>query len=133
MKAAGTKTHLWLYSIAAKRGTTMTRAFASALAPVEQYDEQQVREALTFRGQKNLQWLDGTTLPNVCPKPEGRLCRIKAYHERFVSDAPLVSHRMLTPTQIERMQAIEDQIAAPIDEAACIIESARRAHRPRDP
>ena len=51
MKKESIKSHLCAYSIYAKRSTTMNHAFASAIAPFDDYDEERLDEALTFLGQ----------------------------------------------------------------------------------
>ncbi|NQW16148.1 MAG: hypothetical protein HQ478_01560 [Chloroflexi bacterium] len=52
MKIASIRNHLKVYNIAGRRKTTISHAFASALAPVDDYDESQVQSAvLRFLGQ----------------------------------------------------------------------------------
>ena len=51
------RSHLTPYSIVSKRRTTIAHAFASALAPSEDFDSEKVEAALTALGQKNLQAL----------------------------------------------------------------------------
>lgn len=52
MKKQSIKLHLAPYSIIQKRKTTINHAFASAIAPVDNYDEAILREALTLLGQE---------------------------------------------------------------------------------
>jgi hypothetical protein len=54
MKPKSIRSHLKPYKILAKRRTTIAHAFASALAPTDEYCEEVVNEALTALGQKNL-------------------------------------------------------------------------------
>ena len=54
MKYSSIKRHLSTYSIAQKRKTTINHAFASALAPCDNYDEKRVAEALTLLGQTDV-------------------------------------------------------------------------------
>ena len=51
MKKQSIKSHLKPYSILQKRKTTINHAFASALAPNDNYDEQVIDEALRLLGQ----------------------------------------------------------------------------------
>ncbi len=51
MKKASIKTHLSSYSIYHKRKTTINHAFASALAPVDSYNDMVIDEALLTLGQ----------------------------------------------------------------------------------
>jgi hypothetical protein len=51
VKKNSIKKHLARYSIFHKRRTTINHAFASALAPQDEYDEQRLDEALKFLGQ----------------------------------------------------------------------------------
>lgn len=51
------RSHLAPYSIFSKRRTTIAHAFASALAPSEEFDQEKVEAALNALGQKNLQLL----------------------------------------------------------------------------
>jgi hypothetical protein len=51
MKKNSIKFHLALYSILQKRKTTINHAFASAIAPVDKYDEVKVGAALRHLGQ----------------------------------------------------------------------------------
>ncbi|MCX7157062.1 MAG: HNH endonuclease [Rhodocyclales bacterium] len=51
------RSHLAPYSIFSKRRTTVAHAFASALAPSEEFDNEKVEAALNALGQKNLQAL----------------------------------------------------------------------------
>lgn len=51
------RSHLAPYSIFSKRRTTIAHAFASALAPGEEFDTEKVEAALNALGQKNLQLL----------------------------------------------------------------------------
>lgn len=51
------RSHLAPYSIFSKRRTTVAHAFASALAPSEEFDNEKVDAALSALGQKNLQAL----------------------------------------------------------------------------
>ena len=46
--------HLAPYSIFSKRKTTVAHAFASALAPSDEYDKEKIEAALVALGQKNL-------------------------------------------------------------------------------
>lgn len=48
------KTHLESYSIYTKRRTTIAHAFASALAPLDEYHEEKVKQALVNLGQVDL-------------------------------------------------------------------------------
>lgn len=52
MKKTTIKKHLNAYSIYGKRNSTINHAFASALAPFDNYDENKINEALQFLGQK---------------------------------------------------------------------------------
>ncbi len=51
------RSHLAPYSIFSKRKTTVAHAFASALAPSDEYDEKKIGDALNALGQKNLKQL----------------------------------------------------------------------------
>ena len=51
MKKESVKSHLARYSISQKRRTTINHAFASAIAPVDVYDEAKLGEALRLLGQ----------------------------------------------------------------------------------
>jgi hypothetical protein len=51
------RSHLAPYSIFAKRKTTVAHAFASALAPSDDYDEVRIEASLVALGQKNLMQL----------------------------------------------------------------------------
>jgi hypothetical protein len=51
------RSHLASYSIFSKRKTTIAHAFASALAPSDEYDEEKIEAALNALGQKNLKLL----------------------------------------------------------------------------
>ena len=51
MKKQSIKSHLAPYSILQKRKTTINHAFASAIAPVNEYDEVKLRETLRLLGQ----------------------------------------------------------------------------------
>ena len=51
MKLTGIKRHLHSYSIVQRRKTTINHAFASALAPCDDYDERRVAEAMALLGQ----------------------------------------------------------------------------------
>ena len=51
------RSHLAPYSIFSKRKTTVTHAFASALAPSDEFDKERVEAALDALGQKNLKQL----------------------------------------------------------------------------
>lgn len=51
MKKQSIKSHLAPYSILQKRKTTVNHAFASAIAPVDEYDEVKLGEALRQLGQ----------------------------------------------------------------------------------
>jgi len=51
MKKHGIKSHLSPYSILQKRTTTINHAFASAIAPVDKYDEATLEAALRLLGQ----------------------------------------------------------------------------------
>ena len=51
------RSHLAPYSIFSKRKTTVAHAFASALAPSEEYNEEKIEAALGALGQKNLKQL----------------------------------------------------------------------------
>jgi hypothetical protein len=52
MKKQSIKTHLKPYSIFQKRKTTINHAFASALAPNDEYNEQVLNNAVRLLGQK---------------------------------------------------------------------------------
>lgn len=54
MKLSGIKRHLRPYSIVQRRKTPVNHAFASALAPCDDYDEKRVTEAMALLGQKDL-------------------------------------------------------------------------------
>ena len=58
MKKKSIKAHLKPYSILQKRKTTINHAFASALAPNDNYEEQVIDEALSFLGQNPNEDLD---------------------------------------------------------------------------
>lgn len=51
------RSHLTPYSIFSKRKTTVAHAFASALAPSDEYDKEKVETALEMLGQKDLKQL----------------------------------------------------------------------------
>ncbi|MBU3898177.1 MAG: HNH endonuclease [Gammaproteobacteria bacterium] len=51
------RSHLAPYSIFSKRKTTVAHAFASALAPSDEYDEKKIEAALNALGQKDLKQL----------------------------------------------------------------------------
>lgn len=51
------RSHLAPYSIFSKRKTTVAHAFASALAPSDEFDKERVEAALDALGQKNLKQL----------------------------------------------------------------------------
>lgn len=51
------RSHLAPYSILSKRKTTIAHAFASALAPSDEYDEDKINAALEALGQQNLKQL----------------------------------------------------------------------------
>ena len=51
MKQNSIRAHLAPYKILAKRKTTIAHAFASALAPIDEYDEVVVTQALGAPGQ----------------------------------------------------------------------------------
>jgi len=51
------RSHLAPYLISSKRKTTIAHAFASALAPSDEYDEAKIEAALNALGQKNLKQL----------------------------------------------------------------------------
>lgn len=51
------RSHLAPYSIFSKRKTTIAHAFASALAPSDEYDEAKIQAALEALGQQNLKQL----------------------------------------------------------------------------
>lgn len=51
MKKESIKFHLAAYRIYDKRRTTINHAFASAIAPYDDYDEERIDKALTFLGQ----------------------------------------------------------------------------------
>ena len=51
MKKEDIKRHLKTYSINNKRRTTINHAFASAIAPSDDYSEERISEALVFLGQ----------------------------------------------------------------------------------
>jgi hypothetical protein len=51
------RSHLAPYSIFSKRQTTVAHAFASALAPSDEFDKEKVGAALNALGQKNLKQL----------------------------------------------------------------------------
>ena len=54
MKLSDIKRHLRPYSIVQRRKTTVNHAFASALAPSDDYDEKRVAEAMALLGQTDL-------------------------------------------------------------------------------
>ena len=54
MKPSGIKRHLRPYSMVQRRKTTINHAFASALAPCDEYDENRVAEAMALLGQTDL-------------------------------------------------------------------------------
>lgn len=51
MKKEDIKRHLKIYSIYNKRRTTVNHAFASAIAPSDDYSEERMKQALSFLGQ----------------------------------------------------------------------------------
>jgi len=51
MKKEDIKKHLSGYSIYSKRKTTINHAFASAIAPIDVYDEIRMKDALSYLGQ----------------------------------------------------------------------------------
>lgn len=51
MKKEDIKHHLHTYSVYGRRRTTINHAFASAIAPSDDYDETKISEALEFLGQ----------------------------------------------------------------------------------
>jgi len=51
MKKEDIKRHLKTYSVYSKRRTTINHAFASAIAPSDEYSEEKISEALSFLGQ----------------------------------------------------------------------------------
>lgn len=51
MRYQDIKRHLTPYVIVARRKTTISHAFAAAVAPCDEFDEQRVREAVAFLGQ----------------------------------------------------------------------------------
>lgn len=53
MDARSIQRHLTPYSIKGRRATTIRHAFASALAPIEVYDEARLREAMSVLGQRD--------------------------------------------------------------------------------
>jgi uncharacterized protein YejL (UPF0352 family) len=57
MKPKSIRSHLAPYSILSKRRTTIAHAFASALAPSDEFNLEKVEDALTALGQKNLNQL----------------------------------------------------------------------------
>lgn len=54
MKLSGIKRHLRSYLIVQRRKTTVNHAFASALAPCDDYDEKRVTEAMAILGQTDV-------------------------------------------------------------------------------
>jgi len=54
VKPSGIKRHLRPYSMVQRRKTTINHAFASALAPCDEYDENRVAEAMALLGQTDL-------------------------------------------------------------------------------
>ena len=54
MELSSIKKHLSSYSIAQKRKTTVNHAFASALAPYDDYDEERMTEAMGLLGQTDM-------------------------------------------------------------------------------
>ena len=54
MKLADIKPHLRPYSIVQRRKTTINHAFASALAPCDEYDEERLKQAMAALGQTDL-------------------------------------------------------------------------------
>ena len=57
MNPKSIRSHLKPYSISAKRRTTVAHAFASALGPCDEYDQEKVERALIALGQKDLNHL----------------------------------------------------------------------------
>jgi 5-methylcytosine-specific restriction endonuclease McrA len=51
MRYKSIRSHLKAYSLVAKRTTTINHAFAAAIAPYDDFDDQRVREALAVLGQ----------------------------------------------------------------------------------
>jgi 5-methylcytosine-specific restriction endonuclease McrA len=51
MRYTSIRSHLKAYSLVAKRTTTISHAFAAAIAPYDEFDDRLVREALTVLGQ----------------------------------------------------------------------------------
>lgn len=54
MKLSAIKSHLRPYSIVQRRRTTINHAFASALAPCDEYDEERLAQAMALLGQEDL-------------------------------------------------------------------------------
>jgi 5-methylcytosine-specific restriction endonuclease McrA len=65
VKKSSIKFHLSPYSIRRKRQTTINHAFASAIAPVDKYDEKRLDEALRLLGQDP----DGELTCIYCGRP----------------------------------------------------------------
>ncbi len=74
------RSHLAPYSIFSKRKTTVAHAFASALAPTDQYNEEKIEAALNALGQKNLKQLS-------CVYCESQA---QTWHRDFLVDAGLI-------------------------------------------
>lgn len=53
MKIESLRGHLRAYSIRRERGTTLNHAFASAIAPTEEFDRERAVKAMTFLGQED--------------------------------------------------------------------------------
>ena len=51
MRYTSIRSHLTVYSLVAKRTTTINHAFAAAVAPHDEFDDKRVREALAVLGQ----------------------------------------------------------------------------------
>jgi len=54
VKLSAIKSHLRPYSIVQRRKTTINHAFASALAPCDEYDEKRLAQAMALLGQEDL-------------------------------------------------------------------------------
>ena len=68
------RSHLAPYSIFSKRKTTVAHAFASALAPLDEYDEDKLKVALDALGQKNFDPLSCVDLTLAKPIQPSNLC-----------------------------------------------------------
>ena len=80
------RSHLAPYSIFSKRKTTVAHAFASALAPLDEYDKDKLKVALDALGQKNfdpLSCVDSTLAKPI--QPSNLSSEGQKVHTKFLS------------------------------------------------